>query len=42
MNKFTTDLIRTVALLGHGCVGKTTLAETLLFTTGAIRSQGSV
>ncbi len=34
--------IRTVALFGHGAVGKTTLAESLLAATGAISSRGSV
>ncbi len=34
--------IRTVALVGHGASGKTTLAETLLAATGAIKSRGSV
>lgn len=34
--------IRTVALVGHGAAGKTTLAETLLAATGAINSRGSV
>jgi elongation factor G len=34
--------IRTVALVGHGAAGKTTLAESLLAATGAIASRGSV
>ncbi len=34
--------IRTVALVGHGAAGKTTLAETLLAAAGAIPSRGSV
>lgn len=34
--------IRTVALVGHGAAGKTTLAESLLAATGAITSRGSV
>ena len=34
--------IRTVALVGHGAAGKTTLAETLLAATGTINSRGSV
>jgi elongation factor G len=34
--------IRTVALIGHGAAGKTTLAESLLAATGAIQSRGSV
>lgn len=34
--------IRTVALVGHGAAGKTTLAESLLAATGAIKSRGSV
>ena len=32
--------IRNVALAGHGASGKTTLADALLFTSGAIDSQG--
>ena len=42
MSKYTTDTIRSVALVGHGSVGKTTLAEALLFATGAISAKGSV
>ncbi len=34
--------IRTLALVGHGASGKTTLAESLLFQAGAITSRGSV
>ncbi len=34
--------IRTVALLGHGACGKTTLVESLLAATGTITSRGSV
>ena len=39
---YTTENIRTVALLGHGSAGKTTLAEALLAKTGAIAAAGSV
>ena len=39
---YTTENIRTVALLGHGSAGKTTLAEALLVKTGAIPVAGSV
>ena len=39
---YTTENIRTVALLGHGSAGKTTLAEALLAATGAIPAAGSV
>lgn len=34
--------IRSVALVGHGAVGKTTLAESLLAASGAIKSRGSI
>ncbi len=34
--------IRTVALVGHGAAGKTTLAESLLAATGAIGTRGTV
>ena len=38
----TTEAVRTVALVGHGAAGKTTLAEALLVRAGAIKSAGSV
>ena len=34
--------LRSVALVGHGAVGKTTLAEALLFASGAITARGTV
>jgi elongation factor G len=39
---YTTENIRTVALLGHGSAGKTTLAEALLVATGMLPAAGSV
>ena len=42
MNNNTTEHIRSVVLLGHGAVGKTTLVESLLAATGAIASRGAV
>src|SRR5574343_1172283 len=37
-----TTALRSVALVGHGAAGKTSLAEALLFATGSIPAKGSV
>lgn len=42
MSKYTSQQIRSVALVGHGASGKTSLAEALLFASGAIAARGSV
>lgn len=42
MNQFGPDRIRNVVLLSHYGVGKTSLAESMLFTSGAIKRLGSV
>ncbi|MDR2787087.1 MAG: GTP-binding protein [Candidatus Accumulibacter sp.] len=42
MGQNNTVRLRTVALVGHGSGGKTTLAETLLAAAGAISGKGSV
>lgn len=42
MVHFTTENIRTVALVGDGAAGKTTLAEALLAKAGAIATAGSI
>ena len=42
MSKYNTEAIRAMALVGHGASGKTSLAEALLFATGAISAKGSV
>ena len=42
MARYATDAIRTVALVGHGSSGKTSLAEALLHATGVIPAKGSV
>ncbi len=42
MPQFATKDIRTLALVGHGASGKTTLAEALLYKAGSIQAPGSV
>ena len=42
MAKFSTEALRTVALVGHGASGKTTLAEALLHKAGMIQATGTV
>jgi elongation factor G len=42
MSKYSTEALRSVALVGHGAAGKTSLAEALLAATGAINAKGSV
>jgi elongation factor G len=42
MPHYTTKAIRTIALVGHGAAGKTSLADALLFGAGAIKNKGMV
>jgi elongation factor G len=42
MSTYTTEALRSVALVGHGAAGKTSLAEALLFASGAIAVKGSI
>jgi elongation factor G len=42
MKEYKTDQIRNIVLLGHGSAGKTSLAEAMLFSTGAINRLGKV
>ena len=42
MSGYTTEEIRNVALVGHAAGGKTTLAERILLTSGAINTMGDV
>ena len=42
MPNYQTNSIRSVALVGHGAAGKTSLAEALLLATGVISTRGSI
>ena len=42
MANYTTEQLRTIALVGHGAAGKTTLTEALLHRTGTIATPGSI
>jgi elongation factor G len=42
MSKYKTEQIRNIVLVGHGAVGKTTLADLMLFKAGAATRAGSV
>src|SRR5690554_1350743 len=42
MKSYTTDKIRNLGVIGHGGEGKTTLAEAMLFNSGAIDRFGKV
>ena len=42
MKEYATKQLRNIALLGHGSVGKTSLAEAMLFSSGAVNRMGKV
>ena len=42
MKEYTSDKLRTVAVIGHGSVGKTSLCDALSFTAGGSARLGSV
>jgi elongation factor G len=42
MKEYETKQLRNVVLLGHGSAGKTSLAEAMLFASGAVNRMGEV
>src|SRR5512139_2615143 len=42
MKEYTTELLRNIALVSHGSAGKTMLAESMLFLTGATTRMGKI
>lgn len=42
MKNYSSDKLRTIAIIGHGSVGKTSLCDSLLFKSGAVERLGSV
>jgi elongation factor G len=42
MKEYTTEFLRNVALISHGSAGKTMLAESMLFLTGATTRMGKI
>ena len=42
MSQYPVENLRTVALVGHGSTGKTTLMEALLYRNGVISDVGAV
>ena len=42
MKEYQTSNIRNVAILGHQGSGKTTMAEAILYVSGAVEKQGEV
>ena len=42
MSRYVSEAIRSIALVGHGAAGKTSLAEALLHAAGVIQAKGSV
>ncbi len=42
MKTYTPDRLRTIAVCGHGSVGKTSLCDSLVFRSGGVERQGNV
>ena len=42
MSNYATENLRTLALVGHGSCGKTTLIEAMLYRAGMIPEMGSI